>query len=222
VTARMRTHRPARAAARHEAGFTLVELLVGLTLFSLISVLLFGGFRFGLRAWESGSERIDRTSRVELVQSLLRRELSQATLPKLVVPAGNPSTVSLFTGARDALTFIAPLPTHSGTGGLYVLSLLERRGGRHAYLSLGWTLFRADELAAGIFKADDEATLIDDISGLQIAYYGSLERDSAAGWLDQWIGFRGLPQLIRVRVSFPPGDPRQWADLVIAPRLYVP
>ena len=85
-----------------------------------------------------------------------------------------------------------------------------------------WRLFRADELAAGIFKADDEATLIDDISGLQIAYYGSLERDSAAGWLDQWTGFRGLPQLIRVRVSFPPGDPRQWADLVIAPRLYVP
>lgn len=218
----MMTSRLANAAARREGGFTLVELLVGLTLFSLISVLLFGGFRFGLRAWESGSDRIDRTSRVELVQSLLRRELSQAMLPKLVVPAQDRDAVSAFAGTRDTMSFVAPLPTHSGTGGLYVLSLSKRQAGRHTDLSLGWRLFRPDEMGAGAFKADDESTLIDDIGGLQFAYYGTLDRDGTAGWLDRWIGMRGLPQLIRVRVSFPPGDPRQWADLVIAPRLYVP
>ena len=37
---------------RSEAGFTLIELLVALTLLGLISVVLFGGLRFGTRAWE--------------------------------------------------------------------------------------------------------------------------------------------------------------------------
>ena len=44
-------------AARGAPGFTLVELLVGLSLLGLISLLLFGGLRFGLRTWEAGGTR---------------------------------------------------------------------------------------------------------------------------------------------------------------------
>jgi hypothetical protein len=40
--------------------------------------------------------------------------------------------------------------------------------------------------------------------------------------LDNWDGLLGLAQLIRVRVSFAPGDRRRWPDLVVAPRLYEP
>jgi general secretion pathway protein J len=214
--------RPARSASRRERGFTLVELLVGLTLFSLLSVLLFGGFRFGLRAWESGGDRIDRTQRVELAQSLLRRELNQARLPKLAAAAQDRGTLSAFTGTRNAVTFIAPLPTHSGAGGLYVVSLTEQRAGQHTYLSLAWQLFRPDEIGTQPFQADDEAAVIEDIASLQFAYYGRSDRDQPPAWLDRWIGQRTLPQLIRVRVGFPVGDPRRWTDLVIAPRLFTP
>ena len=38
--------------ARDHNGFTLVELLVATTLLALLSVVLFGGLRFGARAWE--------------------------------------------------------------------------------------------------------------------------------------------------------------------------
>jgi prepilin-type N-terminal cleavage/methylation domain-containing protein len=39
-----------RARASRGEGFTLIELLVALTLFAVLSVLLFGALRFGMRA----------------------------------------------------------------------------------------------------------------------------------------------------------------------------
>src|SRR6185312_834763 len=118
------------------------------------------------------------------------------------------------------VTFIAPLPTHSGAGGLYLISLTEQRAGRHTYLSLAWQIFRPEEIGAKPLQADDEAALIEDIAGLQFAYYGRSDRDQPPAWVDRWIAQRTLPQLIRVRVTFPAGDPRRWADLVVAPRLF--
>ena len=39
------------------AGTTLIELLVGLSLLSLMAVLLLGGMHLGLSVWESGNAR---------------------------------------------------------------------------------------------------------------------------------------------------------------------
>jgi Type II secretory pathway, pseudopilin PulG len=45
----MRRHSP--------AGTTLIELLVALSLLSLMAVLLLGGMRLGLRVWDVGGDR---------------------------------------------------------------------------------------------------------------------------------------------------------------------
>jgi general secretion pathway protein J len=188
-----------------------------------MSVLMFGGLRFGLRAWESGSERIDEATQVELVQSLLRRGLSQARLPWLLVPEDEDrDTLSAFTGTPDTMSFVAPLPSHSGNGGLAVFLLSERQNGEGATLALAWKIFRPDDFDSAAFETDEERLLLEDIAGIEFAYYGRFNASLPPDWLDQWDGLLGLPQLIRVRVSFPPGDRRRWPDLVVAPRLYEP
>jgi len=222
MTSVIRIHQ-ASWVRRYASGFTLVELLVALTLFALMSVLMFGGLRFGLRAWESGSERIDEAAQVELVQSLLRRGLSQARLPWLLVPEDEDrDTLSAFTGTPDAMRFVAPLPSHSGVGGLAVFQLSERQNGEGASLALAWKIFRPDDFDSAAFDAGEERFLLEDIASIELAYYGRFDANLPPDWLDQWDGLLGLPQLIRVRVSFPPGDRRRWPDLVVAPRLYEP
>ena len=217
-----RMHR-ASWVRRHAAGFTLVELLVALTLFALMSVLMFGGLRFGLRAWESGSERIDEAAQVELAQSLLRRELSQVRLPSLVMPeAEEHETISTFVGTADAMSFVAPFPSHSGIAGLGVFLLSERPNGHGAALSLSWKVFRPDEFNSETSEADEERVLLEGVAGIEFAYYGRFDANLPPDWLDHWDGNLGLPQLIRMRVSFPAGDRRRWPDLVVAPRLYEP
>ena len=65
---------PGRAAQR---GFTLLELLVAITIFGLLSVMMYGGLSFGARAWQRAGQADTRQSDVQLVQSLLRRAFAE-------------------------------------------------------------------------------------------------------------------------------------------------
>ena len=200
-------------------GFTLVELLVGLSLLSLLTLLLFGGFRFGLRAWEVGSARLEGTDAVAAAQSLLRREFSEAQ-PVLV---GTPTetTPVLFSGAADRLTFVAPLPAHRGTGGFHIFELALRPAGATTStndLLLRWHPYRADDTAPD-FDPKDESVVLSDVDAINLSYFGSPTQGAPAHWLELWDGRLGLPKLVRLQVVFPPGDDRRWPDLIVAPRL---
>ena len=39
---------------------------------------------------------------------------------------------------------------------------------------------------------------------------------AAEGWAEQWTE-PYLPRLVRIHLAFPPGDPRQWADILAEP-----
>ena len=51
-------------SSRREEGFTLIELLVSMTLLGFVFVILFGGLRFGSRAWEKSDSETSATTRV--------------------------------------------------------------------------------------------------------------------------------------------------------------
>jgi len=57
-------------------GFTLLELLISITILSLITLLVFGAFRIGIRAWERGEKNIDAHQRERIVLDLINRQLS--------------------------------------------------------------------------------------------------------------------------------------------------
>ncbi|MCK4533901.1 MAG: prepilin-type N-terminal cleavage/methylation domain-containing protein [Syntrophobacterales bacterium] len=57
-------------------GFTLLELLISLTILSLITLLVFGAFRIGIRAWEKGERNIDGRQRERIVLDLIKRQLA--------------------------------------------------------------------------------------------------------------------------------------------------
>ena len=56
-----------------EAGFTLVEMLVALALFSVLVTVLFGNVQFGLKAWNKTSASTEQLDRAVMVQDVLRR-----------------------------------------------------------------------------------------------------------------------------------------------------
>jgi len=204
------------------AGFTLVELLVGLSLMALLAVLLFGGFRFGLRAWEAGGARIERLNEAEQVQNLLRRELGEAYSLAGSNPQTGAGALATFQGSRDSLSFVAPLPSQAGVGGLYRFGLgIETVTGERR-LALAWQIFRPDRAPRASVDADSRSVLLHGIAGVDFAYFGRRQTGAPAQWQDDWDDRRGLPELVRLRVSFPDGDGRTWSDLFVAPKLRGP
>lgn len=194
-------------------GFTLVELLVGLTLMALLSVILFGGLRFGVRAWEAGGEHVDRATRIEAVQALLRRQVGQARAP--ILPEADAGPVAAFVGGPDSLRFVAPLPAHRGAGGSYLFYLALRERGELSDLTLAWRLFRPEQPADDLAAPEEATMLLEGIAGIDLAYYGAADPEQPLQWWEAWDGAGGRPRLVRLRVEFPPGDPRRWPDLII-------
>ena len=212
-----------RMGGRAGAGFTLVELLVALTLLGLLSVVLFGGLRFGTRAWEAGNARVERLAEVQAVQGVLRRRIAQAVLPE---DAGAKSAFSdgpaAFSGAEDSLRFVALVPSRFGVGGFYLFELSVVDDGDGARLELAWRLFRPDQpgdLDQPAPGLGGRRVLIEGIEAAKFGYYGAARAGAEAEWRERWDGAGGLPALIALEVAFPAGDPRSWPELVVAPRM---
>ena len=201
-------------------GFTLVELLVAITLLGLISLVLFGGLRFGTRAWEAGNAAAERFAEIEVVQSLVRRQIAQVTAPKL--PGKKAPKTAAFVGEPDRISFVAPAFGWVGIGGLYrfELALKDAKAGQE--LELSWRLYRPDEAAE--FDREPNETggrrvLLEGIEQVVFDYYGSPDEIQTAEWQDRWDEAARLPSVVSLKIEFAEGDPRSWPELRITPRL---
>ena len=199
--------------SERQAGFTLIELLIAVTLLAMISVMLFGGLRFGARAWESGSRAIERSIAIEGVQDLLRRLVAEA------VPAdpSGPFIEPMLAGEGESMRFVAPMPQHAAAGGLARYSLARNDKGS---LVLSWAPYRPDSGADA--PQGEPALLLEQTEGLALSFYGASEPGSKPEWQDSWSSAEAMPLLIRIAVDLPQNSGRIWPELVIAPRLARP
>jgi general secretion pathway protein J len=208
------TRRPVDGDPR--AGFTLLELLIAITLLGLLMAALFAGLQLGARAWERGEERLDQSARLQVVQGFLRDRLMQAN-PLDGVEDGTGRRRLTFEGTPEALRFVTVMPEHLGAGFTeFVLTLVDQDDARH--LIVRWRPFEvSDPIPATADAGPQIKVLLEEIENLQLSYYGAPGRELPAAWYEQWLEASVMPELVRLRVSFAPGDPRYWPDLIVAP-----
>ena len=200
-----------------ESGLTLVELLVALVLMALIAVMMSGGIRFGVRAWEAADARVEDDTRIQAVQALLRRQFNRA-YPAIGADARKRSQVD-FEGRANSLRFITALPAHLSPGGRSVVAL-EGAADDVPALILRWRPHRPgfgdddDEAAGADGEWAEEHVLIEGIEGMEFAYFGAEKPGDDPRWFDDWQERRTLPTLVRLRLSFAEDDRRTWPELV--------
>jgi general secretion pathway protein J len=198
-------------------GFTLLELLVSMTLLALVLGLLFGGLRTGTRVWEESARRGDDLARLQAVHGFLRRQLGE--LQPLAQRQRNLAPRSTFSGAREEVSFTGFLPAHFGFAGFQVIGLgvVEDDDGRH--LGVWWYPFDPDGEPPPRLPEEQRTLLIEDVDEVEFAYYGAPGRRAEPQWNDLWEDMEHPPRLVRLRVAFADGDPRTWPELVVRPAI---
>lgn len=185
------------------AGFSLVELLVVLALTGLIGVMVAGGVRFGLAAWDRGGALVDQVTETRAVQRLLRRQLAQIAPVRLRDGTREPPV--LFQGRADRLRAVAPLPAALAPGGAQIIGYdVERRDGGLA-LVLRWVPLGAAPPSLEFGPEVPGEVLLSGLQSLAFRYDGAAE----------WPAGPRLPRLIEVEAAWP-GGARVWPPLAIA------
>ncbi len=216
-------------------GFTLLEVLVALALTGLLVVLLFSGFRIGVRSWQLAQRHIESAEEGRQLGAVFYRHFNQIQADQM--PAGQrqngqmtdaqtrsvaagqgaaptPRTRRLpsagesnatFLGEPSRIRYVAPLGMSAG-GRPYLIELIDSLDGR------GGIWMRSAPMRPDV-TADEllaEAEPVRISAGLQVsfAYFG----DPAQGWQTQ---FRevGLPRLVAVKLS---GGGRDWPTISYA------
>jgi general secretion pathway protein J len=205
-----------RVIGRRDGGFTLLELLVALTVLGFLMVGLNQGVRTGLDFWSVQNRLIGRTAELDSTARVLRALLTGIPIiPAATANVGGPPVASSFAGKADRLTFVGDLPTGLGDTRRSDITLMLS-GGR---LVLLWSPHRHE--LAGVTPAPVKTELMRGVDQLLLAYWGVASPGAPAGWLAQWDGPK-LPKLIRIRLTFSKGDSRRWPDLIAAPQVSMP
>jgi general secretion pathway protein J len=156
-------------------GFTLLEVLLALSIVAALMVIVSGGLRIGLTAWQRGEARSAKLDRDRSLVVLLEGALAGA-FPYRVTPGEAEQPRLLFDGQPDRLTFATlspPLPT-AAPAAFAVVSLASDAGG----LTL-----RQQILPSPVSLDRVEPMLIDArTSALRFRYLG----DEPESWEDVW------------------------------------
>ena len=205
------------AARERTRGFTLLELLVAMTLLALLAGLLFGGLSFGVRVWEKGDAELEKLAELQTAQGLIRRVIGRA-LPSDVA-AGEGEDAAIFEGTADGLWLVGPAPAQSLPGGIYRLGLGgdDLQGKRRLVMTL--RLLGADDKEPSADEDANLVVLVDDVADVTFTFFGAPDDDREPRWQDRWEGTPGVPRLVRIDVTFADGDTRVWPELIVAPMI---
>jgi general secretion pathway protein J len=201
--------------AERRAGFTLLELLIAITLLGLLMAGLLGGLRLGARAWDRSADRLDESGRLLAVHGFLTDRLSNA-MPIYVQGAESGDALA-FAGEADRLTLVTTLPDQLGPGlHTITLGLAGDEPGRD--LVMAWQPFRLDENGLEMAIAGGgRRVLLNDVAGLTLGYFGAPDPGAEPTWHEVWQGEELLPTLIRLELDLGEDSPRRFPDLIVRP-----
>jgi general secretion pathway protein J len=184
-------------ARSRERGFTLLELLVALTLVSMLMVALGGAIRYAAATLDRAGIGGAGEDELAPVQAALRR----------LIVAGRS-----FDGRSDRLEFVSPLPEAFELPGVYRIALFLSDD----RLLLRWAPAAGATDGATSEGETGEVELARGIAEMSFGYFSG--QPGAAGWGAATGSTNAIPLLVRVRLQ-PTGRGRRWPDLVVAPAI---
>ena len=174
------------AVCKGRTGFTLVELLISLTILSIILVIILGAFRVGVRAWEKGEQDIDSNQRSRIVLGLIKQQLSSIVLKKITID----SQSFFLKGDAKSLEFLSMLSLDPGNefGSVYVKYVVKEKEDQKESLVFFERniVFMDKEFNPENLDDNDFHALIPDAQDVSFEYLKPPGEENAYEWQETW------------------------------------
>lgn len=195
---------------RHQRGFTLLEIMIVLSLLVVLLTLVAGAILGANRAVLKADRYTNSLDERRAAQTFLRSAISQA-LP-LDTSENDSESSGFFEGSAQRLQFVATLPGTLGGGiQLHTLELGGPESDRRLQIAFA-------QVQGNVLRAWGEPqVLLHGVRGMSLSYRGLTAKGEPTGWLAQWPWPNRLPFAVRIEVQMK--GPVSWPTEVIALRL---
>jgi len=205
------------ARERSRGGFTLLELIVALSILALIAGSVTVGIRLASASIERGEAVARDAARQRAAVGIVERAIR--SLDPLHIPVEDNTTV-YFSGEGKRIRFLTALsPSGISGGGLRLIAFFERGGAGGGLAIATAAPFRPEK--AGSWEGTDGARiLIPGAAELSFTYSEGPDKEGNWEWLPSWDPKDPgrLPAAVRVEFTVPSeGAPRKTAFVVPVP-----
>lgn len=182
-----------------EDGFTLIEVLVAVTLLATIAAIVFGSLISTTRAVDAGRDHATKEQRLRQILRLMAEEISLSTKDNAFPWVGMNGTQD--GQPADTLAFLAISRASTSA------TMKESENVRVVYTRERDRLIRFTRrnLYGLTDESVDQTELADRVSGFNIRYYDGQSRT----WLDEW-QIPAPPTALLLEITFQPPDTLPW------------
>ena len=190
-------------------GFTLIEVLIALTLLSIMIVLLFTSLKICADSWEKGENKINNVNQIAVVYNFFQHHL--ATAKPLFTSATDGEKHLSFQGQTQSLQFVSSFPASAGKLGLQLFSITLQDEANEQTINVSLIPFvtsSEDDEASD----KEEVTLINHVSSFKVAYFGIQGVTGEGAWVDEWINKETLPTLVKINIAL--ANDMFWPEMI--------
>lgn len=207
-----------KTTSRPAAGFTLVELLLAITLMSILLGLTYSGLRAATRSSQRGELMLAAGGELRASHQFLRRQLNQMLpLPWAITDDAEAIRV-VFEGDARHIQFVAPMPGYLGAGGPQV-QLVEIVNGANDELVIQFSHALLQGFEPERLLEREPVILLEKVSSAAFEFLARDEEGELIGWISSWDEQDILPVAVRLDLDFSEGLNLDWPDLAAGVRV---
>lgn len=192
------------------SGFTLIEVMIAMTLLGIMMVLLFSSMKICADSWQKGEDKISEVNDVAVVYQFFQHHLS--TAKPLWNDFADENEEYSFQGSKQEVQFVSSFPASAKKSGLQLFKVKMLHEGDNQYLQVSITPFFP--AAEGEEWHKEEVTLLQHVSNFTLNYYFQDDSQPEGIWQEDWLGQDALPKLVKIKIERDDGS--FWPEMTFA------
>ena len=189
-----------------DQGFTLVEVIVTMTILGFLLLVIYGVFSMGRSAWERGDLLREKFQKSRILSQLISRQIKSAVPYKVKTEKAEGDYLA-FEGTARTLKFVSALSlrTAKPEGLVYAVYEYQEEGAEGGRL----VVYEQRALTRNFMeekpKEESAIPLLEEVSSVRFEYYREADpnQNREAAWVEEWNAKeeKQLPRALRITIT---------------------